>query len=229
MTSPHNLPPDLMKNMSHAVRFVPNSHSNTYTRYGMARESKGLMVQQEPVRDDPPPADSRFAFDAIVQQYQARIARYVFHLVDDQELALDLTQDTFVSAFRNIHTLRSDLALGAWLYRIATNLAIQARKRNRRLLVQPLINFENCQQASVEAPDRMVMDRELVLRVLTQLPRDRVACLLLHVREGFNYDEVAAIIGITPEAARKRIARAKDQFRAIYNASLEDISDHALR
>lgn len=187
------------------------------------------MVEQEPRGDDRPTLDPQYTFEAIVQQYQSRIARYVFHLVNDHELALDLTQDTFVSAFRSIHTLRSSLALSAWLYRIATNLAIQARKRNSRLPVQSIANYENYHQVSVEAPDRVVMDRELVLQALAHLPRDRAACLLLHFREGFSYDEVAQIMGTTPEAARKRIARAKDQFRTVYNASLEDVRHHAVR
>jgi RNA polymerase sigma-70 factor (ECF subfamily) len=160
----------------------------------------------------------REPFDAIVQQYQARIARYILRLVNDPELALDLTQDTFVNAFRSIHSLRSDLALSAWLYRIATNVAIHARQKNRRLQWRPLDDCENCSHASATAPDEQIMERELVNTALRKLPRDRAACLLLHAKEGFSYAEVAAIMGTTPEGARKRIARAKDQFRAIYDA-----------
>jgi RNA polymerase sigma-70 factor (ECF subfamily) len=171
----------------------------------------------------------RSAFDTIVQQYQVRIARYILRLVNDEELALDLTQDTFVNAFRNIHSLRSDLALSSWLYRIATNLAVQARWRNRRIHWQPLANLENSCWASAEAPDNMVMDRELVQHALAKLPRERAACLLLHVKEGFSYDEVAAIMGSTPEAVRKRIARAKEQFRAHYNAVSQETVRHAVR
>ncbi|HVA88833.1 MAG TPA: sigma-70 family RNA polymerase sigma factor [Chloroflexota bacterium] len=164
----------------------------------------------------------RAAFDGIVLQYQARIARYILRLVHDPELALDLTQDTFISAFRNIHSLRSDLALSAWLYRIATNIAVQARRRNGRIHWQSLSTVENSGWAATEAPDGVVMDRELVHFALARMPRDRVACLLLHVKEGFSYDEVATIIGSTPEAVRKRIARAKEQFRGIYDEACQD-------
>src|SRR5438270_11400882 len=93
----------------------------------MIELSAGHNAVPEIVRDE------TIAFDAIVHEYQARIARYILRLVNDPELALDLTQDTFVNAFRHIHALRSELALSAWLYRIATNLAIHARKANRRL------------------------------------------------------------------------------------------------
>ena len=169
------------------------------------------------------------AFDAVVSQYQYRIARYLLRLVNDPDLALDLTQDTFVNAFRSFHTLRSDLALSAWLYRIATNLATQARWRNRRIRWQPLTDLENSSRAAVAAPDNMVADRELVAAALAQLPRDRAACLLLHVHEGLSYGEVALILNSTPEAVRKRIARAKEQFRLLYNAAAKDIPRHAMR
>lgn len=164
----------------------------------------------------------RAAFDAIVQQYQTRIARYILRLVHDPELALDLTQDTFVSAYRNIHNLRSDLALSAWLYRIATNIAVQARWRNGRIHWQSLSTIENSGWAATAPPDGMVMDRELVHLALSRMPRDRVACLLLHAKEGFSYEEVATIVGSTPEAVRKRIARAKEQFRTIYDEVCRD-------
>jgi RNA polymerase sigma-70 factor, ECF subfamily len=161
-------------------------------------------------------------FEVIVQQYQTRIARYILRLVHDQELALDLTQDTFVNAFRNIHSLRSDLALSAWLYRIATNLAVQARRRSARMHWESLAVIENSSLAATAAPDGMVMDRESVRMALDQMPRERVACLLLHAKEGFSYDEVAAIVGSTPEAVRKRIARAKEQFRGLYDAACRE-------
>jgi RNA polymerase sigma-70 factor (ECF subfamily) len=158
-------------------------------------------------------------FDAIVREYQGRIARYINRLVDDPELALDLTQDTFVNALRGIHSLRSDLALNAWLYRIATHLAVRARTKNGRLHVHRLTDFENSMCAASTAVDDQIMERELVQQALLRLPRDRAACLLLHVKEGFSYSEVAEIVGTTPEGARKRITRAKEQFRALYDAA----------
>jgi RNA polymerase sigma-70 factor (ECF subfamily) len=187
-----------------------------------------MTAEQATLVDSAIAGDHR-AFDAIVEAYQTRIARYILHLVGDEELALDLTQDTFVNAFRNIHSLRSGLALGSWLYRIATNVAVQARARSRHMPMQPLVNLEYSGWAATEPPDRLVMDRELVRQALALLPRERAACLLLHVREGFSYEEVAVIMNSTPEAIRKRVARAKEQFRAIYNAASRDTSTYAVR
>jgi RNA polymerase sigma-70 factor, ECF subfamily len=187
-----------------------------------------VEVDLGPRLSSPRAMEKGLEFDTVVAQYQTRIARYIMRLVNDPELALDLTQDTFVNAFRNIHTLRSDLALSAWLYRIATNLSIHARRKSRRMEVEPLANHENNTRIATAAPDQRVIDRELFHNALMQLPRERAACLLLHIKEGFNYAEVASIVGTTPEGARKRIARAKEQFRTAYDQTLTETARDAM-
>jgi RNA polymerase sigma-70 factor, ECF subfamily len=214
-----------MLNPRHGVRPEPSSSSledrNGWPAGEVQGETDGATTGQMPTDGVSAPGE-RLPFEAIVQQYQTRIARYILRLVHDPELALDLTQDTFVSAFRSIHNLRSDLALSAWLYRIATNIAVQARRRNARIHWESLAGVENSSIAATAAPDGLVIDRESVTMALAQMPRERVACLLLHAKEGFSYEEVAVIVGSTPEAVRKRISRAKEQFRAIYDASCEE-------
>jgi RNA polymerase sigma-70 factor (ECF subfamily) len=214
-----------MLNSQRDVRSKPVSASledrNGWPADDPRSDVRAAVAGQAPLDETAPPTE-RLAFELIVQQYQTRIARYILRLVHDPELALDLTQDTFVSAFRSIHNLRSDLALSAWLYRIATNIAVQARRRNARIHWESLTGVENSSIASTAAPDGLVIDRESVTMALAQMPRERVACLLLHAKEGFSYEEVAVIVGSTPEAVRKRISRAKEQFRAIYDASCED-------
>ena len=104
----------------------------------------------------------RAAFDLIVQRYQARIARYLVRLMGDPDLALDLTQETFIEAFRGIHNLRSDLAFSAWLYRIATHQAMRAHRRSRRIHWLPLSWLDEAEHSATAAPDDSVMDREAV-------------------------------------------------------------------
>jgi RNA polymerase sigma-70 factor (ECF subfamily) len=214
-----------MLNSQLDVRPKPSS-SSLEDRNGRSadqpRSDVGPSAADQALTDGTAQPAERLAFEFIVQQYQTRIARYILRLVHDPELALDLTQDTFVSAFRSIHNLRSDLALSAWLYRIATNIAVQARRRNARIHWESLTGVENTSLASTAAPDGLVIDRDSVTMALAQMPRERVACLLLHAKEGFSYEEVAVIVGSTPEAVRKRISRAKEQFRAIYDASCEE-------
>src|SRR5919199_6162972 len=78
-------------------------------------------------------AGDREAFAALVQRHQQRLGGYLYHLLGDRDLALDLTQDTFVRAYTALGATRPGLALRPWLFRIATNLAYDALRRRRRI------------------------------------------------------------------------------------------------
>ncbi len=156
------------------------------------------------------------AFGVIVEKYQTQLVRYLYHLVGNEQTALDLTQDTFLEAYRAVGSLRSDLALRAWLFRIATNRAIELHRRRRLIQWLPLLGITHSHHGAIPSSEETYGQRDLVLRALHSLPHDQAACLLLHHHEGFTYSEVAAIVGASSEAMRKRIARARDQFRKVY-------------
>ena len=65
----------------------------------------------------------RHAFDLLVLKYQSRLLSLVNRLVSNQSDALDVLQDTFVKAYRSLHTFRGESAFYTWLYRIAVNTA----------------------------------------------------------------------------------------------------------
>ena len=71
------------------------------------------------------------AWENVVQQYQIPLSRYLYNMVKDKELARDLTQDTFLEAYQAMYKIEGDLNLKAWLYRIATNNAIQVLRRRK--------------------------------------------------------------------------------------------------
>ena len=71
------------------------------------------------------------AWEDIVIEYQAPLSRYLYNMVRDKELARDLTQDTFMEAYRGISNTEGELKLKSWLYRIATNNAIQVLRRRK--------------------------------------------------------------------------------------------------
>lgn len=155
----------------------------------------------------------RAAFAQLVERYQQPLGSYLWRLTRDRELALDLTQDTFLRAYRGIGATSPGLQVRAWLFRIATNLAYDHFRRLRRFKRLPIGRFERR-----AGPDESVSveDRDLVERGLARLdPRDR-AVLLLCAVEQLSYREVAAIFGCSPDAARKQFTRAKERFRLAY-------------
>jgi RNA polymerase sigma-70 factor (ECF subfamily) len=149
----------------------------------------------------------RVAFGAIYDAYQARIAGYLFRLVNDPEVAADLTQDVFIRAYRAIGQTRPGLNLKAWLFAIATNAAISHHRRRR--LVQWLPLTPTREDPTVAGPEECVPERAALVAALARLPRDHVACFLLWAREGFTYEEIGSMLGISAGTAKTRSYRTR--------------------
>ncbi len=98
------------------------------------------------------------------------LARYLYRLVGNEQTALDLTQDTFLEAYRSLHTLRSDLALRAWLFRIATNRAIEVHRR-RRIPWLPLLGGAQAREAPGPTPEEACGEHDLVMQALSRQVR----------------------------------------------------------
>jgi RNA polymerase sigma-70 factor (ECF subfamily) len=155
----------------------------------------------------------RAAFAALVERYQQPLGTYLWRLTRDRELASDLTQDTFLRAYRSIGATPSLLVVRPWLYRIATNLAYDEFRRRRRFgrLATGPLGRQPGQDENIS-----IEERELVQRALARLRPIDQAVLLLCAVEQLSYREVGTVVGVSPEAVRKQFTRAKERFRLAY-------------
>lgn len=177
------------------------------------------------------------AFHVLVERLQQPITGYLYRLVRDYEVALDLAQDTFLQVYKEIGKTSADLALDAWIYRIATNYALQYlnRKRLRQFVrLSFLANMPSDEESrlfqsgiaegsafnrSLAVPpiEDITEIRVLIEQALAHLkPKDAV-CVQLHYGNGFTYEQIGKIVSISPEAVRKRVARGVEKFRAVYD------------
>ena len=157
------------------------------------------------------------AFGEIVKTHRDSILRYLYRLTGDMEKASDLTQDTFLKAFQKIDSLRSEQAFKAWLYRIAT-YTVHSYWRRARL--RAFINFDDAKPSienTIADMAENIEEKIAVRHALLKVPRNQRECLVLHFVSGFKYYEIAATLGISEDAVRKRIARGKEIFRDAYN------------
>ena len=161
-------------------------------------------------------AGSENAFAVVVERYQGRIARYLRRLINDKTTAEDLTQETFLSAYAAIRKTDSALALGPWLYKIATNHAYMHFRRQKLRRFLPFLDHPR--HGTAPPADSGLDEQDQVRRALAKVPPDYATCLMLHMVEGFKHHEVGAILGISAEAARKRVARGSEMFRRAYAA-----------
>lgn len=154
------------------------------------------------------------AFAQLFEQFHAPILNYLHRMVNDRALAEDLTQDTFIKAYKALPKTRDDLAFKAWLYRIATNTAISHMRRGRIVKWLPILGDR---ETGDEAIDRSVTRQTDISRALEELPRHYAAALLLRHYQGLSLAETAQALDITENAAKLRLFRARKAFARVYD------------
>jgi RNA polymerase sigma-70 factor (ECF subfamily) len=159
--------------------------------------------------------DQAEAFDRLFERHERQIFGYLWRTTGDQGLASDLCQETFLRAWQHAEQLATYRDPLGWLFRVATNLALNAQRGRQRLLrlVVPLDGEDGPTGAD---PAGSIVDAELVHRILQELsPRARAALVLREVYD-LSLEEVAQTVGASPAATKKMLSRAREQFRARY-------------
>jgi RNA polymerase sigma-70 factor (ECF subfamily) len=160
------------------------------------------------------------AFERLFERYHAPVLNYLHRMVGDRALAEDLAQDAFVKAYKALPNTRPELAFKAWLYRIATNTAISHLRRRKLIRWVPFLGTQD--YASNESIERSVGRKHDVEQALRQLPEHYAAVLILRHYEGLSLAETADALGITENAAKLRLFRARKAFANVYTEPVEE-------
>jgi RNA polymerase sigma-70 factor (ECF subfamily) len=158
------------------------------------------------------------AFVLIYEHFGAQIHRYVYRLVGNQELADDITQETFLKAFQGIRKISADSNVSAWLYRIASNACFDALRRRKLITWMPMLDeSDKSSEFTAEDFSPQVIESHMVRRTLAQMPPALSVCLVLRSVEGFSCEEIAEILKIPKGTVFSRLARARESFLQIYS------------
>jgi RNA polymerase sigma factor (sigma-70 family) len=145
-------------------------------------------------------------------RYETPLCKFLSVLVGDEDVAMDCAQDTFVRAYDN---LRKGKPVNAgWLYRVARNRAMDEFRRRKRVHPDPIV-LEQLPSDSTPAPEQNVAMRQ----AFACLEPDDRAILYLAAVEGLSGRELAESLGISHNAARMRLCRARERFRLAYGAA----------
>jgi RNA polymerase sigma-70 factor (ECF subfamily) len=160
------------------------------------------------------------AFDLLVMKYQHKIVNLVMRYVRDPELALDITQEAFIKAYRAIPRFRGDSAFYTWMYRIAVNTAKNHLAAQRRRPMDVELDLQDPEQYDLHArlretdtPEGVTLGKELketVERAIAALPEDLRTAIVLRELEGMSYEEIAQTMECPVGTVRSRIFRARD-------------------
>ena len=158
------------------------------------------------------------AFRLIFERYSRPLISFIYDMVDDRALAEELTQETFVRAFRAIHTMRAETKLSTWLFGIARNVARESLRARARA------------SSHVDLADKSVMDlsdnklepvdgllgkelNDVIRRSLAALDEDKRLVFTLKVLHQCSYEEIAMITGFSLAKLKTDLHRARAEMR----------------
>ena len=138
-------------------------------------------------------------------------------IVNDPAEAEDVMQEAFIKAFSKLDSFQGRSTFGAWLKKITVNLSINSINKNSRYQNVP---FEDALKNEVEEHEGVdVQEAEVnskvqkILNALNSLKESYRVILTLHLIEGYDYDEICEILGISAANCRTSISRAKESLR----------------
>ena len=156
--------------------------------------------------------------ETVFEEHWSRVYNVLFRLVGDQDEAQDLALETFWQFYRKPPARQENLS--GWLYRVAINLGFNAiRARKRRSLYEAEAGgklIEDWQGPEPEQEIILAEQRREVQDILAQM-KPRSAQLLILRYSGLTYAELAAVLKINPASVGKMLARAQDEFEALFN------------
>ncbi len=167
-------------------------------------------------------AGRREAFGQLVERYQHRLYHGLLHALGSAEDAQDIAQEAFVHAFEKLASFKGEAAFYSWLFRIALNASVSARRKTRRMAAsvetrRDESGLEPTDENPASEPSYAmdVSDRQrLVRQALAELSEEFRTALVLKEMDGMSYEEIAEVIEVPLGTVRSRIHRARLELRA---------------
>jgi len=162
------------------------------------------------------------SFNQLVLSYQSMVYNFAYRILGDRHAAADATQDAFISAFKAIGKFRGG-SFKAWLLRIVTNACYDQLRRKQRqpsTSLDALLVLEPAPTQSLtdsrESPEEYTVRQELskVIQIgIGNLPPEQRITLVLADVQGFSYQEIAGVTGVSLGTVKSRLSRARNKLR----------------
>lgn len=166
-------------------------------------------------------------FDELVKRHKERVYATIYHMTANRDDADDLTQETFIRAYRAIRKFRGNSSFYTWVYRIAVNLTVNFLKRSKR---NRELDLHDMDEGVLRNPDylRLVSAaptprqqtslrefQEKLTEALQQLTEAHRMVVTLHDIQGMPHGEIARIMGCSEGTVRSRLFYARQQLQGL--------------
>jgi RNA polymerase sigma-70 factor, ECF subfamily len=184
----------------------------------MARTDVQLMLDVK--------AGDEQSFELLLRKYRTPLVNFLYRMVRDSAAAEDLAQEVFLRVYRARKEYAPSAKFTTWMFRIATNLALNSVRDNRHrkmeISVDQTVETIEDEQRAMELPDRapsieqqlLAQTRsEMILRAIHALPEKQRAAVLLHKYQELDCDEIARVLECSDSALKSLLFRAYETLR----------------
>ncbi|MBB6003090.1 RNA polymerase sigma factor [Arcicella rosea] len=175
------------------------------------------MTDKELLEKFANPESSNYAFNLLVRQYQQKVYWHIRKMVIDHDDANDLTQDTFIKAWKGLENFKGDSQLFTWLYRIATNECLNHLSKKKRRFFLPINDITEELSNKLEDSD-LISGDEIQLKLqkaLLTLPDKQRLVFNMKYYDELKYEEIAEITGTSVGA-----------LKASYHLAVKKVEEH---
>lgn len=167
------------------------------------------------------------AFGELVALYEKKIYSFALGMLSDPDDAFDVSQDTFLKAYRSLGTFKGESSFYTWLYAICRNCCYDYIKQRTRRIKRnvSLSEYENDDDGvAVEIPDTssqpdIILERNQAIELITQavasLPEKHREIIVLRDFEDLSYEQIAAVLDISEGTVKSRLNRARVKLQAL--------------
>ncbi len=165
-------------------------------------------------------------FRALVERFRGRVMSIAWRITGNAEDAHDVAQETFIKLHRSLNAIERDRSGASYLYRIATNTALDHVRKRRRTVDIDSPEAAEAGHNPGESSEQRMENRELhgiIVRLAEKLPRKQRQVFTLRDLEGFEMAEIADILGIANVTVRVHLARARLKLKRLLMKQYPDL------
>ncbi|MDR0333912.1 MAG: sigma-70 family RNA polymerase sigma factor [Dysgonamonadaceae bacterium] len=167
------------------------------------------------------------AFAYFVETYQDMAITIAHRICGNLQDAEDIVQESYVKAYRNLHTFRSDSKFSTWLYRIVYNTAVTHTKSKMWVshLETDMENASHLSENDLGISIEEIERKEIVAEILEKMPKGDALLLTLYYMEDNPVKEIVKITGLNESNVKVKLHRARKLFKEMFVASYNETNN----